>query len=74
MANRIFGYIRVSSMDQNEDRQRIAMREMGVAPKDIFVDKQSGKNFERPAVICCISSALIGLGAIMKKCSVNGAY
>lgn len=49
MANRIFGYIRVSSMDQNEDRQRIAMREMGVAPKDIFVDKQSGKNFERPA-------------------------
>ena len=36
-------------MDQNEDRQRIAMREMGVAPKDIFVDKQSGKNFERPA-------------------------
>ena len=49
MANRIFGYIRVSSMDQNEDRQQIAMREMGVAPKDIFVDKQSGKNFERPA-------------------------
>ena len=49
MANRIFGYIRVSSMDQNEDRQRIAMREMGVAPKNIFVDKQSGKNFERPA-------------------------
>ena len=43
MANRIFGYIRVSSMDQNEDRQRIAMREMGVAPKNIFVDKQSGK-------------------------------
>ena len=49
MANRIFGYIRVSSMDQNEDRQRIAMREMGIAPKNIFVDKQSGKNFERPA-------------------------
>ena len=49
MANRICGYIRVSSMDQNEGRQQIAMREMGVAPKDIFVDKQSGKNFERPA-------------------------
>ena len=49
MANRIFGYIRVSSMDQNEDRQRIAMRERGDAPKNIFVDKQSGKNFERPA-------------------------
>ena len=43
MANRIFGYIRVSSMDQNEDRQQIAMREMGVAPKDIFVDKQCSR-------------------------------
>ena len=48
MENRIYGYIRVSSMDQNEDRQMLAIREMGVTPKDIFVDKQSGQNFERP--------------------------
>ena len=41
-------YIRVSSQDQNEDRQRIALREMGVAEEQIFLDKQSGKDFQRP--------------------------
>lgn len=46
--NEIYGYIRVSSKDQNEDRQRIAMREAGVPDKHIFMDKQSGKDFERP--------------------------
>ncbi len=44
----IYGYIRVSSMDQNEDRQRIAMREKGVCDKNIYMDKQSGKDFDRP--------------------------
>lgn len=43
-----YGYIRVSSRDQNEDRQRVALREAGVAEKDLFLDKQSGKDFERP--------------------------
>ena len=43
-----YGYVRVSSTDQNEDRQLIAMREAGVAEHNIFVDKQSGKDFERP--------------------------
>ncbi|HJB99261.1 MAG TPA: recombinase family protein [Candidatus Flavonifractor merdavium] len=43
-----YGYIRVSSKDQNEDRQRIALREAGVAEKDLYLDKQSGKDFERP--------------------------
>lgn len=43
-----YGYIRVSSRDQNEDRQRIAMREAGVPGDCIFMDKQSGKDFERP--------------------------
>ena len=42
------GYIRVSSKDQNEDRQRIALREAGVAEKHLYLDKQSGKDFERP--------------------------
>ena len=46
--NEIYGYIRVSSKDQNEDRQRIAMHEAGVDDKHIFMDKQSGKDFERP--------------------------
>lgn len=43
-----FGYIRVSTRDQNEDRQRIAMREAGVDEGHIFADRQSGKDFDRP--------------------------
>ena len=44
----IYGYVRVSSTDQNEDRQMIALRQAGVEDKYIFMDKQSGKDFERP--------------------------
>ena len=44
----IYGYVRVSSTDQNEDRQMIALREAGVPEKNIFMDKQSGKDFDRP--------------------------
>ena len=44
----IFGYIRVSSRDQNEDRQLIALKELAIPEKNIFVDKQSGKDFQRP--------------------------
>ena len=43
-----YGYIRVSSTDQNEDRQIDAMREVGIAKKNIYTDRQSGKDFERP--------------------------
>lgn len=43
-----FGYCRVSTKDQNEDRQVEAMMEQGINDRDIFVDKQSGKNFDRP--------------------------
>ena len=48
MEHRLYGYIRVSSKDQNEGRQRIAMREAGVEDRYIFLDKQSGKDFDRP--------------------------
>ena len=48
MTGKIYGYIRVSSKEQNEDRQRIAMQEFGVAENCIFMDKQSGKDFDRP--------------------------
>ena len=48
MSQNVYGYIRVSSKDQNEDRQRIAMREFGVQDCRVFMDKQSGKDFERP--------------------------
>lgn len=44
----IYGYIRVSSRDQNEDRQLIALREIGVQGRNIYLDKQSGKDFNRP--------------------------
>lgn len=44
----VYGYVRVSSKDQNEDRQVIMMREMQVPEDNIFVDKQSGKDFDRP--------------------------
>ncbi|GKW45871.1 recombinase family protein [Planococcus sp. NCCP-2050] len=47
MEHRKFGYIRVSSKDQNEGRQLEAMRKMGITERDIYLDKQSGKNFER---------------------------
>lgn len=45
----IYGYVRVSTAEQNEDRQLIALREMGVLEKNIFMDKLSGKDFRRPA-------------------------
>lgn len=44
----IYGYIRVSSCDQKEDRQLIALKEVGIAEKNIYLDKQSGKDFNRP--------------------------
>ena len=44
----IYGYVRVSSTDQNEDRQLAAMKAAGVAENNVFIDKQSGKDFERP--------------------------
>ena len=44
----VYGYVRVSSVDQNEDRQLIVMDENKVPAKNIYIDKQSGKDFERP--------------------------
>lgn len=43
-----YGYIRVSSYDQNEDRQVIVMQKMQIPSKNLYIDKQSGKNFDRP--------------------------
>ncbi|MDR3242407.1 MAG: recombinase family protein [Clostridiales Family XIII bacterium] len=44
-----YGYVRVSTKKQNEDRQLVALQECGIKPENIFVDKQSGKDFNRPA-------------------------
>lgn len=43
-----YGYVRVSSTDQNEDRQLVAMREYSITADRIYMDKLSGKNFQRP--------------------------
>ena len=45
---KIYGYVRVSSTDQNEDRQMIAMSDSNVPNGNVYIDKQSGKDFERP--------------------------
>ena len=48
MERKVYGYIRVSTKDQNEDRQIIAMQEFGVPDADMVIEKQSGKDFDRP--------------------------
>lgn len=47
MNTKIFGYARVSSKEQNEERQVIAFKELGIDERDIYIDKQSGKDFNR---------------------------
>ena len=46
--NKMYGYIRVSTREQNDDRQRTALENFGVSSQNFFVDKQSGKDFARP--------------------------
>lgn len=48
MKSSIYGYVRVSTKDQNEARQMIAMHEFGIDEQNIFIEKQSGKDFNRP--------------------------
>ena len=47
MSNKKFGYARVSTAEQNEDRQVLELLEYGIEERDIYVDKQSGRSFER---------------------------
>ncbi len=49
MENKIYGYLRVSSQEQHEDRQKIALLQFGVPEANLYTDKQSGKDFNRPA-------------------------
>ena len=57
---KIYGYIRVSSTDQNENRQLIAMKEMNIPPAQIFTDKQSGKDFNRLQYRALVKKLKIG--------------
>ncbi len=56
----IYGYIRVSSTDQNEIRQRIALEQMDIPPANIFMDKMSGKDFHRPQYRAMLSKVRSG--------------
>lgn len=49
MTNAIYGYIRVSTKEQNEDRQIIALSDYKIPKRNLYMDKQSGKDFNRPA-------------------------
>lgn len=49
MGKIIYGYVRVSTRDQNVERQLISLDKMGICQKNIYIDKQSGKDFNRPA-------------------------
>ena len=51
-----YGYIRVSTVTQHDDRQRIAMKEFGITANHIFTDKQSGKDFNRPAYVAMMAT------------------
>lgn len=51
-----YGYVRVSCADQNEERQLIELRERGIKDEYIFIDKQSGKNFNRPEYLKMVSA------------------
>ena len=48
MSGKLYGYIRVSSKEQKTDRQKIALHKYGIREEDLFIDWQSGKDFNRP--------------------------
>ena len=82
MEGKIYGYIRVSSKDQNEERQLIALHGKGVKDENIFIDKKSGKDFDRPQYKKLVKKVKPGdllmiqsidrLGAIMRRYRISG--
>ena len=60
MSGAVYGYVRVSTRNQREDRQLAAMREYGVAEKRIVVEKQSGKDFARPGYQSLLRQLRVG--------------
>lgn len=64
---RVYGYIRVSTKEQNTDRQFAALKEYGVIEKNIFLDKMSGKDFERPQYIKLLKKVKKGDLIIIKS-------
>ena len=64
---KIYGYVRVSSKDQNEERQMIALHAYGVEDRNIFLDKQSGKDFDRPQYLRMVNKLKKGDLLIIKS-------
>ena len=65
--NNIYGYIRVSTITQRDDRQCLAMESFGIPKECIFVDKQSGKDFDRPAYTEMMSAVKPGDTVVVKS-------
>lgn len=65
--SRTFAYVRVSTKEQNEDRQRLAMLQFGVSEECIFSDRQSGKDFKRPAYTELIKTLRAGDLLVIKS-------
>ena len=60
MKKNVYGYVRVSTREQNVERQLIALKKMGIPQTGIFIDRQSGKDFQRPAYQRMIKSLKAG--------------
>lgn len=67
MEQHTYGYVRVSTREQNEERQLVAMREFGVQEDKIIVEKQSGKDFERPKYQRLVKKLKPGDTLVMKS-------
>ena len=63
----IYGYVRVSSREQNEDRQLAAMQDFGIQNGNIYLDKQSGKDFNRPAYLRLLKKLKRGDTIVIKS-------
>lgn len=68
-----YGYVRISTKEQNEDRQMIAMREFGVEEERIVLDKQSGKDFQRPGYRRLMRKLKAGDTLVIKSIRPAGA-
>jgi DNA invertase Pin-like site-specific DNA recombinase len=64
-----YGYVRVSSADQNEDRQLDAMTALGISPERVFIDKLSGKDKQRPQLLALMSEVQRGDKVIVESIS-----
>ena len=67
MNGTMYGYVRVSTKDQNEPRQLTAMQEFGIAKENVVIEKQSGKDFQRPHYIQLVNRMQAGDVLVIKS-------